>query len=57
MTTGIKSVNSMMDEIFQGIRVYDMRGVLVKKCTSKAEIRNGLKPGAYVVQGKKMIIK
>jgi hypothetical protein len=57
MTTGIKSVKSMIDETSQGVRVYDMRGVLVKSCASKAEVRNGLQPGVYVVQGKKMIIK
>lgn len=55
MATGIQSC--MIDESAQGVRVYDMRGVLVKSCSSTAEIRNGLKPGVYVVQGKKMIIK
>lgn len=57
MTTGIKSVKSMIDETSQGVRVYDMRGVLVKSCASKSEVKNGLQPGVYVVQGKKMIIK
>ena len=57
MTTGIKSVKSMIDETSEGVRVYDLRGVLVKSCASKADIRNGLKPGVYVVEGKKMIIK
>lgn len=57
MTTAIKSVKSMVDETSEGVRVYDMRGVLVKSCASKTDIRNGLKPGVYVVEGKKMIIK
>ena len=57
MTTGIQTVKNMVDETAEGIRVYDMRGVLVKSCTSKTGIRNGLKPGVYVVEGKKMIIK
>ena len=57
MTTGIQTVKSMVDESAEGVRVYDMRGVLVKSCALKAEMRNGLKPGVYVVEGKKMIIK
>lgn len=57
MTTAIKSVKSMVDETSEGVRVYDLRGVLVKSCTLKADLRNGLKPGVYVVEGKKMIIK
>ena len=57
MTTGIQSVRHMIDETAQGVRVYDMRGVLVKSSASMAEVRNGLKPGVYVVQGRKMIIK
>jgi len=57
MTTGIKSVRNMIDETAEGVRVYDMRGVLVMSCASKTDIRNGLKPGVYVVEGKKMIIK
>ena len=57
MTTGIQTMKRMVNETSQGVRVYDMRGVLVKSSVSMAEIRNGLKPGVYVVQGKKMIIK
>ena len=57
MTTGIQTLKNMVDETSQGVRVYDMRGVLVKSSASMAEVRNGLKPGVYVVQGKKIIIK
>lgn len=57
MATGIKAVKSMIDETDQNIRVYDMRGMLVKSCASMKEVRNGLPPGVYVVQGKKIIIK
>ena len=57
LATGIKSVRSMVDETAQGFRVYDMRGVLVKSSATMAEARNGLRPGIYVVQGKKIIIK
>lgn len=57
MTTGIRTVKSMAGETSQGVRVYDMRGVLVRSSASRADARKGLKPGVYVVQGKKMIIK
>ncbi len=57
MTTSIKAVNRMTDETAQAVNVYDVRGVLVKRYASVTELGNGLKPGVYVVQGKKMIIK
>ena len=55
MTTGIRDIRDVRD--VRDIMVYDMRGMLVKSSASMAEVRNGLKPGVYVVQGKKMIIK
>jgi hypothetical protein len=57
MTTAIKTVHSMVDEKSQGIRIYDLRGVLVKSGTSMEDVKSGLKAGVYMVQGKKMIIK
>ena len=56
MTTGIQKVNSMMDDQSRGIRVYDLRGVLVKSSASMEEAKSGLKAGIYVVQGKKVIV-
>lgn len=57
MTTAIKSIQSMIDERGEGVRVYDLRGMLVKRAASLTEARSGLLPGVYVVEGKKMIIK
>ena len=57
MTTAIKTVQGMFDEKSQGIRVYDLRGVLVKSAASMKDIKSGLKAGVYVIQGKKMIIQ
>jgi hypothetical protein len=55
LATGIRDIRDVRD--VRDIMVYDMRGMLVKSSASMAEVRNGLKPGVYVVQGKKMIIK
>ena len=57
MTTGIQKVSSMMDEQSQGIRVYDLRGILIKSGATMEEVKRGLKAGIYVVNGKKMIIE
>ena len=57
MTTAIKTVQSMVDEKSQVIRVYDLRGVLVKSGASMEKVKNGLKAGVYMIQGKTMIIK
>ena len=57
MATAIKTVQSMVNENSQNIKVYDLRGVLVKSTTSKKDIKSGLKAGVYVVQGQKMIIQ
>ena len=57
MATAIKTVQSMVNENSQNIKVYDLRGVLVKSSTSKKDIKSGLKAGVYVVQGQKMIIQ
>ena len=52
MTTGIRDIAAPSD--IKDAKVYDMRGVLVRSKESGAK---SLKPGIYVVQGKKMIIK
>ena len=57
MTTAIKTVQCMVDEKSQGIRVYDLRGILIKSGMSMEEVKSGLKAGVYMVQGRKMIIK
>ena len=52
VTTGIRDIATPSD--IKDAKVYDMRGVLVRSKESGAK---SLKPGIYVVQGKKMIIK
>ena len=52
VTTGIRDIRDARD--IKDVKVYDMRGVLVR---SKESGARSLKPGIYVVQGKKMIIK
>jgi len=37
--------------------VYDMRGVLVKSGANFQNLRDGLRPGLYIVNGKKMLIR
>jgi hypothetical protein len=55
MTTAIKEIKSLDSGIrSQDIRVYDLRGVLVKSGASMEEIMSGLKAGIYVVNGKKV---
>ena len=56
MTTDIKGVAEMADET-QTIRVYDLKGILVKTATSIKEAQQGLQTGIYFVNGKKIIIK
>lgn len=58
MTTAIQDISSQQSAVnSQNIRVYDLRGVLLKCGRSMEEIKCGLKAGVYVVQGKKIIIK
>jgi len=56
MTTSIKGIAEMTDDA-QTIRVYDLRGVLVKTASTMEEAQRGLETGIYVVNGKKIIIK
>jgi hypothetical protein len=56
MTTSIKGVAEMKDET-QAVRVYDLRGVLVRTASSMKEAQQGLERGIYVINGKKTIIK
>ena len=39
------------------VNVYDINGRLVKRGVSVFDLRTGLKPGIYIVNGKKMVIK
>ena len=39
------------------VDVYDINGRLVKRSVSVFDLRTGLKPGIYIVNGKKMVIK
>ena len=55
MTTAIRGIQMVKDES-STIKVYDTRGVLMKTATSIDDVRNGLKAGVYIVNGKKMII-
>ena len=56
MTTAIRGIQ-MVKEGASVIKVYDTRGVLMKTATSIDDVRNGLKSGVYIVNGKKMVIK
>ena len=56
MTTAIRGIQMVNDGASE-IKVYDTRGVLMKTATSKYDVRNGLKAGVYIVNGKKMVIK
>ena len=56
MTTAIRGIQMVKVEA-SVIKVYDTRGVLLKTATNKDDVRNGLKAGVYIVNGKKMIIK
>ena len=56
MTTAIRGIQMVKDES-STIKVYDTRGVLLKTATSTDDVRNGLKAGVYIVNGKKLIIK
>ena len=56
MPTAIRGIRIVTDES-SAIKVYDTRGVLLKTATSMDDVRNGLKAGVYIVNGKKMIIK
>ena len=55
MTTAIRGILMVKDET-STIKVYDTRGVLMKAATSMDDVRNGLKSGIYIVNGKKMVI-
>ena len=56
MTTVIRGIQMVKDGA-SVIKVYDTRGVLLKTVTNMDDVRNGLKAGVYIVNGKKMVIK
>lgn len=56
LTTAIRGIQMVKDEA-STIKVYDTRGVLLKTATGMDDVRNGLKAGVYIVNGKKMVIK
>ncbi len=56
MTTVIRGIQMVKDGA-SVIKVYDTRGVLLKTVTNMDNVRNGLKAGVYIVNGKKMVIK
>ena len=56
MTTAIRGIQMVKDES-STIKVYDTRGVLLKFASNMDDVRNGLKSGVYIVNGKKIIIK
>ena len=41
----------------QGVNVYDMRGVLLRRGVNPAEATKGLPTGVYVIGGKKVLVK
>lgn len=56
MTTDVKGIGMDRDGECD-IKVYDVRGILLKTSSSMDEVRKGLKAGVYIINGKKMIIK
>ena len=56
MMTAIRGILMVKDES-STIKVYDTRGVLMKMAISMDDVKNGLKAGVYIINGKKMIIK
>lgn len=55
MATAIRGVESMMGRE-QRVKVYSMQGVLLKTAPTMEDARRGLRPGLYVVNGKKVMI-
>jgi hypothetical protein len=39
------------------VDVYDINGRLVKRQVSVFDLRSGLRPGIYIVSGRKMVVK
>ena len=56
MTTAIREI-VVETEGTELVKVYDTRGILMKTVMSTEDMRKGLAPGVYIVNGKKMIIK
>ena len=56
MPTAIRGIRMASYES-SDMKVYDTRGVLLKTATNMDDVRNGLKAGVYIVNGKKVIIK
>ena len=56
MPTAIRGIRMASYES-SDMKVYDTRGVLLKTATNMDDVRNGLKAGVYIVNGKKKIIK
>lgn len=59
--SGIENVEEQREETLDlkraTVDVYDLRGVCVKRNTSVVDMRDGLAPGIYIVNGKKIIVK
>ena len=56
MPTAIRGIRMASYES-SDMKVYDTRGVLLNTATNMDDVRNGLKAGVYIVNGKKKIIK
>lgn len=56
MTTAIREI-VVEAEGTELVKVYDTRGILMKTVMNTEDMRKGLAPGVYIVNGKKMIIK
>ena len=41
----------------QGVNVYDMKGVLLRRGVAPTEATHGLPTGVYVINGKKVLVK
>ena len=58
-TNGIETVRNSTTHPQESmlVNVYDLNGRIVKQQVSVFELRTGLRPGIYIVGGKKMVIK
>ena len=56
MTTSIKGIKEMSLQS-NTLKVYDLRGVLIKTCSSLNEVVDGLPAGVYILNGRKVVVK
>ena len=59
MATGIEDITQVLIDENKGLRIYNLKGQLIKVEQDKSleEVRRSLPAGVYIVNGKKLIIK